>query len=118
MLSAGHGPMLVYTAADEQVRNFTAHDIPFGIAPGVRYGPPDEIVLSSGDVLVLMTDGFFEWANPEGELYGTRRLEKIVRESSSLSAEEIISKMYSAVTDFARGTEQQDDLTAVVLKRL
>jgi serine phosphatase RsbU (regulator of sigma subunit) len=34
-----------------------------------------------------------------------------------VSAREIIASLYSAVLQFANGTEQQDDLTAVIVKR-
>jgi hypothetical protein len=29
----------------------------------------------------------------------------------------VIARLYTAVTDFSRGTKQEDDLTAVVIKR-
>jgi serine phosphatase RsbU (regulator of sigma subunit) len=116
-LSAGHGPLLVYTATDNRVQDFSAHDIPFGIAPGVQYGPPQEIDLAPGDMLVLLTDGFFEWANPAGKMFGTARLREAIQAASSLPPEEIIRRLHSTVVDFAGGTQQADDLTMVVLKR-
>lgn len=117
LLSAGHGPLFLFTASNDQVREFRAHDIPFGIAANIGYGPPQEIDLAPGDMLVLITDGFFEWANAAGEQYGTERLREAIRTYNALPAKEIISRIYASVREFVGDTPQGDDLTAVVLKR-
>ena len=117
LLSAGHGPLLMYRAAEKTVQNFSAQGIPFGLMPGIGYGPPREIEFAPGDMLVLTTDGFFEWENAEGEQFGTSRLEEAIRASSDLSPNEVIRSIYASVKEFSGGTEQDDDLTAVVLKR-
>jgi serine phosphatase RsbU (regulator of sigma subunit) len=44
-------------------------------------------------------------------------LRQTIRDARDCPAEEVISRLYKAVKDFSRGTEQADDLTAVVLKR-
>lgn len=62
------------------------------------------------------TDGFYEWENPDGEEFGLRRLESVVLESHDCSAEEVISRLRFAFEDFCQGTEQKDELTAVILK--
>jgi serine phosphatase RsbU (regulator of sigma subunit) len=85
--------------------------------PGLGSDSAHEISFAPGDMLMLVTDGFFEWENPEGEQFGLDRLHETIRRSKDLSAKEIISKLHSAVLEFANGTEQQDDLTAVIVKR-
>ena len=117
LLSAGHGPLFLYTAADDRVRDMDAHGIPLGIAPRRGYGPAQEIVMAPGDMLILATDGFFEWANPAREFFGTERLKDVILAAKDLPVDDIIQRMYSAVLEFADGTSQQDDLTAVVLRR-
>ena len=77
--------------------------------------PPIDVELRPGDLLVLATDGFFEWANTQ-EQFGVER-EEVIRTSRHLPPKEIISKMYGAVVEFSGGTKQQDDLTAVIIKR-
>jgi len=64
-----------------------------------------------------VTDGFYEWENPRGEEFGLKRLEAVIREWHELTAKEIIARLRFAVEDFCQGTEQKDDLTAVILKR-
>jgi serine phosphatase RsbU (regulator of sigma subunit) len=69
-------------------------------------------------MVVLATDGFFEWENAEEEQFGVERLTEAVRAARHLSPEEIIAELYNAVKVFVKGTKQIDDLTAVVIKRV
>ena len=75
------------------------------------------MTLSPGDIILLATDGFFEWEDAAGEQFGSQRLEMALRASRQLPAEDMIQKLYQDVLAFAAGTEQKDDLTAVVIKR-
>ena len=117
VLSAGHGPILLYRRATDQIENIEAQGIPLGMIAGAKYGRGTEARLASGDLLALVTDGFYEWENPDGEQFGLTRLEAVIRESRDCAAEEVIAKLRSAVESFCKGTEQKDDLTAVILKR-
>jgi sigma-B regulation protein RsbU (phosphoserine phosphatase) len=117
VLSAGHGPILWYRRAADKIENLDAQGIPLGMIAGVKYGPGTERFLASGDMLALVTDGFYEWENPEGEEFGLVRLEAVIRESRDYPAEEVIARLRSAVVSFCKGTEQKDDLTAVILRR-
>ena len=118
LLSAGHGPLLLYTASDDRVQGFAAHGIPLGVFPTMPYGPPQKIRLAAGDLLVLVTDGFFEWENAAREDFGIPRLHDAIRAARHLPASQIISNLHEDVLRFAGGTRQLDDLTAVVVKRL
>jgi serine phosphatase RsbU (regulator of sigma subunit) len=118
LLSAGHGPLLLYTASEDRVQAFGAHGIPFGVVPTMPYGPTQQIRLAAGDMLVLLTDGFFEWENAQREDFGIPRLQEAIRAARDLPASQIISSLHDAVLRFAGGTRQMDDLTALVVKRL
>jgi serine phosphatase RsbU (regulator of sigma subunit) len=67
---------------------------------------------------LLVTDGFFEWENDREEQFGVQRMEDVIRASRDSASAEIISRLYETVTAFSNGTKQQDDLTAVIIKRL
>jgi serine phosphatase RsbU (regulator of sigma subunit) len=79
---------------------------------------PMVLNLRPGDLILLITDGFFEWANAADEQFGFDRLGDAVRKFSNLPPEQIIAELYQAVLAFANGTKQKDDLTAVVIKRV
>jgi putative SOS response-associated peptidase YedK len=70
-----------------------------------------------GDIIILITDGFFEWENKGGERFGTDRPAAVVRQSSNHDREVIIAELYDSVLKFAQGSPQTDDLTAVLIKR-
>lgn len=117
VLSAGHGPILWYRYATDEIENMEAQGIPLGLIAGARYASGTKAFLAPGDMLALVTDGFYEWENPDGEQFGLKRLEAVIRESRDDPAAEVIARLRSAVDRFCKGTEQMDDLTAVILKR-
>ena len=47
-----------------------------------------------------------------------QRLEEVIRASRDAASSEIIGRLYDAVVRFSKGTKQQDDQTAVIIKRL
>ena len=116
LISAGHGPLLHYRAASDQFQSIEPQGIPFGLFPGFQYGSPHCFEMAPGDLLVLTTDGFFEWANAHDEQFGLARLQESIRSARDLPSSEIIAQLHAAVVKFAGGTVQQDDLTAVVVK--
>ncbi len=117
VLSAGHGPILWYKRGTDTMESLDAQGIPLGMIPGIEYGGATEGTFEPGDMLALVTDGFFEWENPAGEQFGIPRMEVVLREARDLPAEEMIVRLRTAVEEFCEGTKQMDDLTAVILKR-
>jgi serine phosphatase RsbU (regulator of sigma subunit) len=118
LLSAGHAPLFLYWLKHDRFDKMEAQGLPLGISPDFLSEPPQTLQFASGDLLVLATDGFFEWANASEELFGNERLENSVRTSRDKSAAEIISILYEDVLNFAGGTSQKDDLTAIIIKRV
>jgi serine phosphatase RsbU (regulator of sigma subunit) len=118
LLSAGHGPLFIYSSAKDTFEHFGAQAIPLGLLPELDSTDPLVVHLEEGDLVVLATDGFFEWEDASGEQFGLDRLEQAVREARHLAPEEIIAELYHSVKHFAPDTKQMDDLTAVVIKRV
>jgi serine phosphatase RsbU (regulator of sigma subunit) len=102
---------------EDRFDKMDAQGLPLGISSILSSDPPLILELNPGDLLVLATDGFYEWANAQSEQFGSKRLEETVRASREKSSGDIISALYSAVVAFSGGTKQQDDLTAVIIKR-
>jgi len=117
VLSAGHGPILWYRRGANKWENFEAQGIPLGMIDGMSYEDSHLNYLRAGDMIVLVTDGFYEWQNPESEEFGLERMKDTIHAARDCSPEEVIARLYTAVKDFSKGTAQNDDLTAVVLKR-
>jgi len=115
LLSAGHGPLFVYFLGEDRFEEIGAQGLPLGISS--QSDPPMLLELNKGDLLVLAPDGFFEWTNEEGEQFGVKRVEETIRKSKEKRPNELISTLHAAVLTFSGGTKQQDDLTAVAIKR-
>src|SRR5262249_34013339 len=117
VLSAGHGPILWYRRAQNSLENLDAQGIPLGMIAGMKYEDSSLNCLQEGDMIVIVTDGFYEWRNPNNEEFGLERLKETIRQARDSSPADLITKLNEAVKNFSRGTKQEDDLTAVVLRR-
>ena len=116
-LSAGQGPILVYAAATGEVSELETHGLPLGLMPEAEYDATTLLQLAPGDMLVLLTDGFYEWDRPDGEQFGTERIADLIRQHHHLPTAEFIQVIYRSVVEFSAGTRQGDDLTAVIVRR-
>lgn len=138
LLSAGHGPVLLWVHSAGTVEDIHPHDLPLAIMPDLTFGPPQAITLATGDVLALITDGFFEWSRPRApapsptpdhlhhqavdpgtarEQFGLERLRDSLRRHASKPASEIVESLAADIRAFAGAEPQQDDLTVVIIKR-
>ncbi len=88
-----------------------------GIFPDAVYRQ-DTRILTSGDMMVIFTDGIPEAANGREEEFGEGRLEALLRENPALPAKSLCELVVSEVQSFLRGEPTQDDLTVVVVKVL
>jgi phosphoserine phosphatase len=116
-MSAGQGPILHYEAASGTIRELPAQGLPLAFFPEAVYEGVTQVELGEGDMLVLLTDGFYEWADATGEAFGEERVHDLVRVLNDRPAADLIAAIYEAVVCFAAGTRQADDLTAVIVKR-
>lgn len=119
LVSAGHGPILVYRHASASVEERKADGVPLGILPDTAFHEIEPLTLAKGDALVFVTDGFFEWANTEGEEFGVERLKRSITTAAkrSTDAATLIASVRRDVEHFTRGTTQPDDLTILVARR-
>jgi len=74
-----------------------------------------EVQLSSGDLLVIFTDGVTEASTPEGVEFGEARLIETATSGCNLPAADLLHRIQATVQAFSPG-EQQDDLTLVVAR--
>ena len=66
----------------------------------------------------MYTDGLIECENGEGRPFGLRRLREVLRRTEDLPAGEVVDALFEAVDRHAGRTRQQDDITAVVVRKL
>jgi phosphoserine phosphatase len=116
-VSAGQGPILAFRAATGALDEYDTHGLPLGLMPEMGYDDETVVELAPGDILVLLTDGFYEWARGDGAQFGTEGVAAVLRRDHHLPAAALIQSFRAAVEAFAAGTVQGDDLTAVIVKR-
>lgn len=111
--NAGHNPPLIYGA--DGLRRIESGGMPVGLFEFAPYSA-DTVELKPGDTMVLYSDGVTEAHNVAGDEFGEARLVEVVEKHHRSSADVVLEQIVNAVTEFARGAEQYDDITAHVVK--
>lgn len=112
--SAGHNPPLWWNASTESIDWLN----PTGPAIGLLANAPYHSVerpYTSGDVLVLYTDGVVEARDDQGRLFGEERLASFVRRNHDAPAGRLLSGLWREIQSFS-GSGGQDDAALVVVK--
>jgi phosphoserine phosphatase RsbU/P len=101
------------------VSTVRAEGFPLGMFPGVEY-EEHSVPTKPGDVVIFFSDGIVDALNADGEMFGTERLEAVLREHPSAcnSAQATVDAVLKAVGEFQAGTAHFDDETLVVLRVL
>jgi serine phosphatase RsbU (regulator of sigma subunit) len=112
---AGHNPALVLRRGGRVEKA----DVPKCMAFGVLEDTPYEhavVTLQPGDTLVLYTDGATDARAPNGEMFGSDRLEEAVAACSGLTAAQVLQSISGVTVRFAAGAPPEDDVTLLVLR--
>lgn len=116
-LSGGQGPILHFHAARGECTRHRPTSFPLGAMRLSSLRPAVTLELLPGDILLLVSDGVYEYENARGEQFGEKRVEAIVRAHCAKSMAELSAVLLGAVRAFADGSPQVDDITVVLLKR-
>lgn len=111
-VNAGHNPAIV-VARDGTTRRLDQGGAVLGPFPGWNY-EQGEVVLSSGDKVLLFTDGITEVNDSDGEEFGEERLIELLVENRHLDARDLQATIMSAVAEYCGGSFQ-DDATLIAL---
>ena len=115
-VSAGHNAPILRRASG-QIERLEAGGLPLGIARGARHNYGNT-TLSSGDLLVIFTDGVVEAHNGSGEEYGEPRLLQLLSSPPVSSAGDDLRRLMASVDTFVGTARQHDDITCLVLRCL
>ena len=114
-VNAGHNPPLVVHAQDRSIEELGATGIALGAMEDVPF-TSGSTRIGQGDVVVLYTDGVTEAVNEADEMFGEDRLKKLVSENAGKTSADILSAILDAITAFAHGQPQADDITLMILR--
>lgn len=75
-----------------------------------------KLTVSSGNLIVLVSDGVVEAKNGDGLLFSFERLEQAIADGPATSAQAMVDHILAQVNSFVGQTEPHDDLTIAVLR--
>jgi len=115
--SGGQAPILHFQAATATCARHDPTSFPLAAMPLTSVEPAVTLDLEPGDLLVLLSDGIYEYHDTHGEQFGEQRVEAILRENHGKTTAELSAVLLDAVHAFAQGAPQEDDMTVVLVKR-
>ena len=116
-LSGGQAPILLFEAATRECRRYKPTSFPLSAMPLTSVKAAVEIPMQPGDVLVLLSDGIYEYRNVGNEEFGELRVEALLQRHCEAPAAELAAKILGAVQAFAGDAVQEDDMTVLLVKR-
>ncbi|MFO1281659.1 MAG: SpoIIE family protein phosphatase [Burkholderiales bacterium] len=116
-LSGGQGPIFVYRASTGVFDLHKPTCFPLGAMALSAPRRAVSVELGPGDILVVLSDGYYEYENGAGEAFGEARVRAIVAEHRHEPADHLLARIEAAVGLHAAGAPQADDMTGVIVRR-
>ncbi len=114
--SAGMPPPLLHRAGRGEVEEIAIEGMPLGTFAS-SYGER-RVELEAGDTVLLMSDGFPELPDADGEPLGYARVREHFADAAGHEPEGVIDELAAAVARWTGGGPPNDDVTFVVLRVL
>lgn len=105
-------PIYVHGGKNEVIE---ATGLPLGLFDDADY---DEFKfrMKPGEMFVFFSDGILDARNRAGDMFGRTRVEKIVAECTTKSADCVVESLFNAVAEHSAGVEAFDDQTVVAIR--
>ncbi len=113
--NAGHNPPYIKRESGAVEALAQRHGPVLGAMEGVTYRSTT-LRLSTGDQMVLFTDGVTEAMSPAKKLFGETRLVELLEGDSLNVPKKIVTKVIDSVQAFEDGSEQSDDVTVLTVQ--
>ncbi len=113
--AAGMPPTLIFRSATGSVEEMTVEGVPLGSMAQASYRER-RTTLDRGDSVLLMSDGFPELTNNEGEPMGYGAVHDLFRQAADRSPEDLIAHLAAAAESWSGDSHPSDDITFVALQ--
>ncbi|GEM_PF-94480 len=115
LANAGHPRPILFKSETGECVEVDVGDIAIGIWGEIS---PNQIKLdlSSGDVVLMYTDGLEDVRNEDGEMYSLERLMELLRQNAYKPASDISRAIRADIGKFAGNSPLFDDYTFIVMK--
>jgi sigma-B regulation protein RsbU (phosphoserine phosphatase) len=112
--AAGHPPLLLWRQGE--LERIESNGLLFGTKPEYEAYPVCPMPIAPGDRFLLYTDGLTEPENVNGEPFGDKRLEQVVRRYQSCQPAEFSERLLDELRQWQPpSSSQQDDITLIVI---
>jgi serine phosphatase RsbU (regulator of sigma subunit) len=115
--NAGHNSPMVFHAQEKSIELLEPTGLILGPFPRGSYRV-ESTMLKKGDIAVIYTDGITEARRIDGAPYGEQRFAENIKKLAEKGAKEICTTLIEDVEQYAEGSEDSDDRTIVVIKRV
>jgi len=112
-VNAGHHPQFLIRG--EGIVTLSTSGMPVGLFAGHGY-TERTVQLADNDVLFFYTDGLVEVENEAGEMFGSERLEALVRRHGREDVNALLQHAEENVRHFRGAAEPFDDVTIMALR--
>jgi hypothetical protein len=113
-VNAGHMPPLI--VSPDGVTELQKGNPALGLTHETQFTVQD-IMLESGQSLVIYSDGLTEAQNEAGEFYGLDRFKSLCRECASISAQSFGERVLARISTFEGDARRTDDLSLAILQK-
>lgn len=114
-VNAGQARPMLLRACDGGVEHLGLGGFPVGMLERAEY-EQGEVELEPADTIVCFSDGLTDATNEKQEMWDEAEVEKVLRASRGLRAQDTIDRLVAAADAFAGEAEQADDMTLVALR--
>lgn len=115
MSAAGMPPVFIFKKEGAVMEEHIMKGMPLGTMNEFPY-VIKESDLSSGDTILLMSDGFPELLNDQNEVFGYKRARNLFEELAGNTPEDIIAKLKDEGSRWTNDADPDDDVTFIVIK--
>jgi len=113
--SAGMPPLLVYRASSGTCDQCIVKAMPLGAVAGFPYASTS-VLLHTGDILAMVSDGLLEVFDENREVYGIENVMASLQKHAPLPAGEIVKALFEDGMDWGGDAPLADDLAIIVMK--
>lgn len=116
IVNAGHlTPLLRKTNGEVRGLAVESSSLPLGIVPDLKYQSFTH-KLDPGDVVIAFTDGITEAMNDQREIFGSKRLEKLLTNAPQ-DIQAIVDGIVEETETFTNGSNKRDDICLIGVHR-
>jgi len=115
-ISAGHNPAYLYRAFTGNIEALLPDTFAIGMFDFTSY-ESRPLQMEKGDILVVYSDGLTDAEDPQGQMFGEKRLLEIIRRDAPEGGCALEKSFLTAIKDFTEGMPQTDDVTFVIVEK-